>query len=241
MSANAVATRAVAQRSLAQAQLSQQLGGRRLQGALGERASEPTRRLVGRRLGDRALARGHQRCGHAGGAARREGGQMRRHSLDRGARLGQQVARGLVRGVALSHRHRVVDRAQHERMDEGERVLGAQHLDAPKLMGDPSRLPALEVGQSGGGLQPRAIAQDGHRACQRGRLRSDPRDPAHDAVAERGYGDVVEGEPRRAVAVERHGAQELLEVERVSGRHLMGGPACCVVGLGEAAAYDLRH
>ena len=108
-------------------------------------------------------------------------------------------------------------------------------------MGDSPGLVAVEPCEAGGGLQPGPVTQDGHRARQRRSPPGDAGDPPHDAVPERGDGDLVEREVPRAGAVERNGAQQLLEVERVPRRGLMRGSAGRVVRVGNPAAHDPGH
>lgn len=105
-------------------QLEQDLRGLRLSRFLLQRPPEPADRRVGSGPPQGLIGGGHQRLCGPDRFRWTHGGQVGRYLLRRRAFLGQGLSRGRVGGISLGDRELVISGAAHERVDEGERILG---------------------------------------------------------------------------------------------------------------------
>ena len=210
-------------------QLRPVLGRRRL----GERARQVGDRAVGRALAARGDRRAVERVDNPGLSARRGGEQVRRHLLDRGARLGQQPRRPPVLQLALSGRHVVADRCADDRMHEGERRLGLQDLRARERR-HRARGPLLvEIRQRGHGREAGAGSEHRERPRDRRGVLGQPGEPEQDRARGGARADIrhqVDVGPVRAHVLGLERLEELGQQQRVAARRGVTGGREGIVG-----------
>ena len=173
---------------------------------------------------------------HASRARRREH-QLRGDPLRARAELGQQPRRAGVLEPAPGGRQLEVDRVADERVDEAERLVGAQdlgpHERLDRLRGARPRRRSASAGDRG---QPGLLAEHGDGARDGGGGRGQPREPqqhgARDrARADRAHRRGVLGVRRDVLGGQR--GQQLAQQQRVAGGHVLAGGGERAVGLAE--------
>ena len=215
------------------------VGGRRLL----QRALQVGDGGVGRAAPHRGGARVLQQRDRPRAAAARRLQQLRRDLLGRRARVVQQLRRALVQQPALPRRQLVVDRVADQRVDEPERRIRAQDLDARELARRSGHRRLLQAGQRGDRGQLRALAQHADRLRDRRRGGGEAPEP-HEHRARRGARtDRADHADLRCVGRDTLGlqrAQELAQQQRVAAGRLVAGGAERVVGVrAEPLAHEL--
>ena len=156
--------------------------------------------------------------------AREVGGRRQREQVPRDPLAlrapGREDLRGLnVKRLTLERRDLLVHGAAHHRMNEVERALGRQHVDADQRVGCPVGHRDVRFGDRGHLVERAARAEDRGRAGDRGCLGWQPAQPPADSAA-----DALRSELQHLVRLVRGAldavigefAEELAEEERIA-------------------------
>ena len=209
-------------------------------GRLGLRALQVRERRVGRAALDRDRRRLAQPLDDPRVGARRREHQLRRDPLRAGAELGQQPRGAGVLEPAPGGGQLEVDGVADERVDEAERLVGAQDLGAherldrlrgassrrsrraPAIAGSPACSPSTATARA------TAAAGAGSRASRSSTVRETARGPIARTEAASGAGALLGGER----------GQQLAQQQRVAGGDVLAGGGERAVGVAEQRGHE---
>ena len=230
-------------------------------GAAAELEREGGLLLGGRRLGLGALQQSHRRIGrppaqrkvrglaqardHPGVGAGWRQQQLRRDPLGGGAEAGEQPGRTLVLERAFRRRQSAVHGVADQRMDEAERLVGAEDLRASESLHGPRGARLVGAGERSDRGQAGLLPEHRHGAghCHRRLWEAGEPEQHRARHGPRADGPYLRGSGgARRDLLGGQGAEQLTKEQRVAGRDVVTGRGEGTVGvLSEARAEQLSR